>query len=91
MLTARSAGTARIPPRSSPADRTWAKSLSAVGYEGGGLLPPGAKLPSRRELIDQYGVTEPMIDRAMQVSRIKGMTGGVPCHQRLRCSYFQRY
>ncbi|MFI5486286.1 winged helix-turn-helix domain-containing protein [Micromonospora echinaurantiaca] len=32
-----------------------------------GEFPPGSKLPSRRELIGHYGVTEPVIDRAMQV------------------------
>ena len=39
---------------------------------------PGSKLPSRRELIEHYGVTEPVIDRAMQVLRIKGMTETLP-------------
>ncbi|WBB74577.1 GntR family transcriptional regulator [Micromonospora sp. WMMD1128] len=37
-----------------------------------------AKLPGRRELIGHYGVTEPVIDRAMQVLRIKGMTETLP-------------
>ncbi|MFI2666590.1 winged helix-turn-helix domain-containing protein [Micromonospora carbonacea] len=43
-----------------------------------GEFPPGSKLPSRRELIEHYGVTEPVIDRAMQVLRIKGMTETLP-------------
>ncbi|WFE65678.1 GntR family transcriptional regulator [Micromonospora sp. WMMD714] len=43
-----------------------------------GEFPPGSKLPSRRELIEQYDVTEPVIDRAMQVLRIKGMTETLP-------------
>jgi DNA-binding FadR family transcriptional regulator len=41
-------------------------------------FPPGSKLPSRRELIEHYSVTEPVIDRAMQVLRIKGMTETLP-------------
>ncbi|WP_410813714.1 winged helix-turn-helix domain-containing protein [Micromonospora sp. 067-2] len=43
-----------------------------------GEFPPGSKLPSRRELIEHYGVTEPVIDRAMQVLRIKGRTETLP-------------
>ncbi|MEU8019961.1 GntR family transcriptional regulator [Micromonospora parva] len=43
-----------------------------------GEFQPGSKLPSRRELIDHYGVTKPVIDRAMQVLRIKGMTETLP-------------
>ena len=43
-----------------------------------GEFPPGCKLPSRRELIQHYSVTEPVIDRAMQVLRIKGMTETLP-------------
>ncbi|MET3428112.1 DNA-binding GntR family transcriptional regulator [Actinoplanes tereljensis] len=40
----------------------------------GGEFPPGARLPSRRELIEQYEVTEPVIDRAMLILRVKGIT-----------------
>ncbi|NYT96023.1 GntR family transcriptional regulator [Salinispora sp. H7-4] len=43
-----------------------------------GEFPPGSKLPSRRELIEHYGVTEPVIDRAMQVLRIKEKTETLP-------------
>lgn len=43
-----------------------------------GEFPPGARLPSRRELTAHYGVTEPVIDRAMQVLRIKGITETLP-------------
>ncbi|MFJ6167875.1 GntR family transcriptional regulator [Micromonospora orduensis] len=43
-----------------------------------GEFQPGSKLPSRRELIEHYEVTEPVIDRAMQVLRIKGMTETLP-------------
>ncbi|WP_432896168.1 winged helix-turn-helix domain-containing protein [Micromonospora matsumotoense] len=43
-----------------------------------GEFPPCSRLPSRRELIEHYGVTEPVIDRAMQVLRIKGMTESLP-------------
>lgn len=43
-----------------------------------GEFPPGSKLPSRRELIERYGVTEPVIERAMQVLRIKGKTETLP-------------
>ena len=39
-----------------------------------GEFPPGSRLPSRRELIAHYEVTEPVIDRAMQILRIKGFT-----------------
>lgn len=36
-----------------------------------GEFPPGSKLPSRRELIEEYDVTAPVIDRAMQILRVK--------------------
>lgn len=39
-----------------------------------GEFPPGARPPSRRQLIEQYAVTEPVIDRAMQILRVKGIT-----------------
>lgn len=39
-----------------------------------GEFPPGSRLPSRRELIALYEVTEPVIDRAMQILRVKGIT-----------------
>lgn len=39
-----------------------------------GEFPPGSRLPSRRELIEQYEVTEPVIDRAMLILRVKGIT-----------------
>lgn len=39
-----------------------------------GEFPPGARLPSRRELIEHYQVTEPVIDRAMLILRVKGIT-----------------
>lgn len=44
----------------------------------GGEFPPGSRLPSRRELTADYGVTEPVIDRAMQVLRVKGITETLP-------------
>ncbi|MFV2021510.1 winged helix-turn-helix domain-containing protein [Micromonospora sp. LOL_023] len=43
-----------------------------------GEFPPGAKLPSRRELIEHYDVTAPVIDRAMQNLRTKGITETLP-------------
>ena len=43
-----------------------------------GEFPPGAKLPSRRELIEYYDVTAPVIDRAMQNLRAKGITETLP-------------
>ena len=43
-----------------------------------GEFPPGSRLPSRRVLIEQYEVTEPVIDRAMQVLRIKQITETLP-------------
>ncbi|NMO56569.1 FadR family transcriptional regulator [Actinoplanes sp. TBRC 11911] len=39
-----------------------------------GEFPPGARLPSRRELTAHYEVTAPVIDRAMQILRVKGIT-----------------
>ncbi|MET3427331.1 DNA-binding FadR family transcriptional regulator [Actinoplanes tereljensis] len=39
-----------------------------------GEFPPGSRLPSRRELTAHYEVTAPVIDRAMQILRIKGIT-----------------
>jgi DNA-binding FadR family transcriptional regulator len=43
-----------------------------------GEFPPGSRLPSRRELIDEDQVTEPVIDRAMQVLRVLGITETLP-------------
>jgi DNA-binding FadR family transcriptional regulator len=43
-----------------------------------GEFPPGTRLPSRRELIAHYEVTEPVIDRAMQILRVKGITETLP-------------
>jgi GntR family transcriptional regulator len=43
-----------------------------------GEFPPGSRLPSRRGLIEQYEVTEPVIDRAMQILRIKEITETLP-------------
>lgn len=40
----------------------------------GGEFPPGSRLPSRRELIEHYRVTEPVIDRSMLILRVKGIT-----------------
>ncbi len=39
-----------------------------------GEFPPGSRLPSRRELTAHYEVTEPVIDRAMQILRVLGVT-----------------
>ena len=39
-----------------------------------GEFPPGSRLPSRRELLIQYApVSEPVIDRAFQILRVKGL------------------
>ena len=43
-----------------------------------GEFAPGAKLPSRRELVEHYGVSEPVIDRAMQVLRVLKLTETLP-------------
>ncbi|MFV2083424.1 MULTISPECIES: winged helix-turn-helix domain-containing protein [Micromonosporaceae] len=43
-----------------------------------GEFPPGSRLPSRRELTEYYDVTEPVIDRAMQNLRVKGLTETLP-------------
>jgi len=48
------------------------------GRIAAGEFPPGSKLPSRRELTDHYGVTEPVIDRAMQNLRTRGITETLP-------------
>ncbi|MCM4081923.1 GntR family transcriptional regulator [Actinoplanes sp. TRM88002] len=39
-----------------------------------GEFRPGSRLPSRRELTAHYDVTTPVIDRAMQILRVKGIT-----------------
>ncbi|WP_433374273.1 winged helix-turn-helix domain-containing protein [Actinoplanes sp. CA-142083] len=39
-----------------------------------GEFPPGSRLPSRRELTAHYDVSEPVIDRAMQILRVLGVT-----------------
>ena len=39
-----------------------------------GEFPPGSRLPSRRELTAHYDVTAPVIDRAMQILRVLGIT-----------------
>ena len=39
-----------------------------------GEFPPGSRLPTRRELTAHYEVTEPVIDRAMQILRVLGVT-----------------
>lgn len=43
-----------------------------------GEFLPGSRLPSRRELTAHYDVTEPVIDRAMQILRIKEITETLP-------------
>ena len=43
-----------------------------------GEFPPGSRLPSRRVLIEHYGVTEPVIDRAMQILRVKEIIETLP-------------
>ncbi len=43
-----------------------------------GEFAPGAKLPSRRELVEHYGVTEPVIDKAMMILRLQGRTETLP-------------
>jgi GntR family transcriptional regulator len=40
----------------------------------GGEFPPGSRLPSRRELTAHYEVTEPVVDRAMLILRVKEIT-----------------
>jgi DNA-binding FadR family transcriptional regulator len=43
-----------------------------------GEFPPGSRLRSRRVLIEHYGVTEPVIDRAMQILRVKEIIETLP-------------
>ncbi|GIF49346.1 GntR family transcriptional regulator [Asanoa ferruginea] len=43
-----------------------------------GVYPPGSRLPSRRDLVDAYSVTEPVIDKSMMILRVKGLTETLP-------------
>jgi DNA-binding GntR family transcriptional regulator len=43
-----------------------------------GEFPPPGRLPSRRQLVEHYDVTEPVIDRAMLVLRLQGRTETLP-------------
>jgi DNA-binding GntR family transcriptional regulator len=43
-----------------------------------GEFPPGSRLPSRSKLKEHYEVTEPVIDRAMQILRVLGITVTLP-------------
>ncbi|MEV4343601.1 GntR family transcriptional regulator [Actinoplanes sp. NPDC049596] len=43
-----------------------------------GEFPPGSHLPSRGELTAHYEVTAPVIDRAMQILRVKELTETLP-------------
>lgn len=39
-----------------------------------GVYPPGGKLPSRRELREEFDASDTVIDKAMLILRIGGLT-----------------
>ena len=39
-----------------------------------GTYPPGGKLPSRRELRDEFQASDTVIDKAMMILRVEGLT-----------------
>jgi DNA-binding GntR family transcriptional regulator len=39
-----------------------------------GTYPPGAKLPSRRELREEFNTSDTVIDKAMMILRVTGLT-----------------
>ncbi len=39
-----------------------------------GTHPPGAKLPSRRELREEFQASDTVIDKAMMILRVNGLT-----------------
>ena len=39
-----------------------------------GTYEPGAKLPSRRELRDEFQASDTVIDKAMMILRVSGLT-----------------
>lgn len=44
----------------------------------GGEFPPGAALPSRAQLRGQYTVSGSVVDKAMMLLRVKGLTETTP-------------
>lgn len=43
-----------------------------------GTYPPGTKLPSRRELVEIYKVSQIVVDRAMWILAREGLTETLP-------------
>jgi GntR family transcriptional regulator len=43
-----------------------------------GTYPPGSKLPSRRELCQQHGVSEIVVARAMWILKHEGLVTSLP-------------
>jgi DNA-binding GntR family transcriptional regulator len=43
-----------------------------------GTYPPGAKLPSRRELRDEFQASDTVIDKAMMILRVGDLTESLP-------------
>lgn len=39
-----------------------------------GTYPPGGKLPSRRELREEFNASDTVIDKAMMILRVSGLT-----------------
>jgi len=39
-----------------------------------GTYPAGAKLPSRRQLRDEFAASDTVIDKAMMILRVSGLT-----------------
>lgn len=37
-----------------------------------GAYPPGSRMPSRRELGEQYGVSDTVLDKAFMILRVEG-------------------
>lgn len=43
-----------------------------------GEYPPGSRLPSRRELAEEYSASDTVIDKAMLILRLAGLTETLP-------------
>jgi DNA-binding FadR family transcriptional regulator len=43
-----------------------------------GTYPPGSKMPTRRELREEFGASDTVIDKAMMILRAAGLTETLP-------------
>ena len=43
-----------------------------------GTYPPGGRLPSRRQLRDEFNASDTVIDKAMMILRVSGLTESLP-------------